>query len=68
MKQRDLNMAKKQAQQEQVDTPIDSELKNIIEAALSHKIGDATSQAYNRSQLLEKRRVLMLDWQVHLGF
>jgi len=34
MKQRDLDMAKKQAQKEQVDTPIDSELKNIIEAAL----------------------------------
>jgi integrase len=41
---------------------------DIIEAALSHKIGDATSQAYNRSELLEKRRRLMFEWQMHLGF
>ncbi len=34
MKQRDLNMAKKQAKPKQADTPVDSELKNIIEAAL----------------------------------
>jgi integrase len=40
----------------------------IIEAALSHRIGDATSQAYNRSELLEKRRKLMFDWQEFLGF
>ena len=34
MKQREIDMAKKQAQKKQTDTPIDSELKNIIEAAL----------------------------------
>ena len=34
MKQREIDMAKKQAQKKQPDTPIDSELKNIIEAAL----------------------------------
>jgi len=41
---------------------------DIIEAALSHKIGDATSLAYNRSELLEKRRTLMLEWENYLHF
>ncbi len=41
---------------------------DIIEAALAHKIGNKTAQAYNRSDLLAKRRNLMLDWQRYLGF
>ena len=41
---------------------------DIIEAALSHKVGSQTAQAYNRSDLLEKRRRLMLDWQTYLAF
>jgi len=34
MKQTEIDMAKKQTQKKHIDTPIDSELKNIIEAAL----------------------------------
>ena len=41
---------------------------NIIEAALSHQIGNRVSQAYNRSDLLDKRRKLMVEWQEYLGF
>lgn len=41
---------------------------NIIEAALSHITGSKVSQAYNRGELLEKRKKLMLDWHRYLGF
>ena len=42
---------------EQTDTPW-----AISEAALAHKLGDATEQAYARSDLLERRRALMQQW------
>ena len=41
---------------------------DIIEAALSHKIGNQVAQAYNRGDLLEKRRRLMEDWSDYLSF
>ena len=34
----------------------------VMEAALSHKLGDAAEQAYARSDLFEKRRALMQAW------
>lgn len=36
--------------------------REVIEHALSHQVGDSTEAAYARSDLLEKRRVLMADW------
>ena len=36
--------------------------REIAEAALAHKIGDSTEQAYRRSDALEKRRKLMQAW------
>ncbi len=39
---------------------------DIAEAALSHKFG-ATRAAYQRGDLLAKRRLLMTDWDVHCG-
>lgn len=41
---------------------------DIIEAALSHKVGNKVSQAYNRGDLLQKRRRLMEDWCKYLQF
>lgn len=35
---------------------------DIRKAASGHKVGDAVQQAYQRSDLLEKRRQLMNDW------
>ncbi len=37
------------------------------EAALAHVVGDATEAAYARSDLFEKRRVMMQDWATFLG-
>ena len=37
--------------------------REIIEAALAHVIGDKTEQAYQRSDLVEKRRQLMEAWE-----
>jgi len=34
----------------------------IAEAALSHRVGNAVSRAYNRSNLLERRRPVMAAW------
>ena len=34
----------------------------VLELCLAHKIGSATEQAYSRSDLLTKRRVLMERW------
>ena len=42
---------------EQTDTPW-----AVAEAALAHAIGDATEQAYARSDLFERRRTLMQSW------
>lgn len=36
---------------------------DILEAALAHVVGDATVEAYNRGDLLEKRRRLMKAWE-----
>ena len=35
---------------------------DVCEAALAHSKGDATVAAYFRSDLLEKRRLLMQSW------
>lgn len=34
----------------------------LVEVALAHKVGNATEQAYQRGELLEKRRKLMEAW------
>jgi integrase len=36
--------------------------REVAEAALAHKVGNAVEQAYRRSKALEKRRALMEDW------
>jgi integrase len=36
--------------------------REVAEAALSHKVGDAAEQAYRRGDALEKRRSLMEAW------
>ena len=37
----------------------------VMELCLSHTVGSAVERAYARSDLLEKRRVLMEQWAVH---
>ena len=37
----------------------------MIEAALAHVIGDKTESAYQRGDLLEKRRKLMDAWAAY---
>ncbi|MFG1379497.1 tyrosine-type recombinase/integrase [Xanthobacter autotrophicus] len=41
--------------------------REVAEAALAHAVGDATEAAYRRSDALEKRRALMLAWDVFLN-
>ena len=41
--------------------------RDICEMALAHKVGDATEQAYRRSDALQKRRVLMDFWGAYLS-
>lgn len=36
--------------------------REIAEAALSHAVGDAVERSYARSDALERRRALMVDW------
>lgn len=36
--------------------------REVVEAALAHKLGDASEQAYARSDLFVKRAHLMMDW------
>jgi len=48
--------------QEQTNFP-----REVQEAALGHKMGDAAEQAYARSDLFEKRRKMMQAWSDHLG-
>ena len=36
--------------------------REVAEAALAHKVGNAVEQAYRRSSALEKRRALMEAW------
>jgi len=40
----------------------------ISELALAHKVGNEVRQAYQRSDLLAKRRKLMRDWARRLGY
>ena len=47
--------------QEQTDAP-----RAVMEAALAHAVGDATERAYARSDLFEKRRLLMQAWSDYL--
>lgn len=39
----------------------------VAEAALAHKVGNETEQAYRRSTALEKRRKLMEQWAAYCG-
>lgn len=39
--------------------------RDVIEAALAHQLQDKTEAAYFRSDLFEKRRLLMDDWARH---
>ena len=41
--------------------------REIAEAALAHRIGDAAEQAYRRQDALEKRRVMMEAWSQYLS-
>jgi integrase len=38
----------------------------VAEASLSHRIGSAVSRAYNRSDMLERRRPVMAAWQGYI--
>ena len=40
--------------------------REVIEAALAHVVGNATEAAYARSDLFERRRRLMQDWDDYL--
>lgn len=42
--------------------------RDIAEAALAHRIGDATELAYRRADALDKRRKLMEAWSKFLGY
>jgi len=37
--------------------------RDVAELALAHTIGDAVERAYRRSDAIEKRRLLMRDWE-----
>lgn len=39
--------------------------REIAEAALSHAVGDAVERSYARSDALERRRALMVDWAAY---
>lgn len=41
--------------------------REVAEAALAHKVGDAVERAYRRSDALEKRRKLMQAWSDYLA-
>ncbi|WP_352547182.1 tyrosine-type recombinase/integrase [Mesorhizobium australicum] len=41
--------------------------REVAEAALAHKVGDAVENAYRRSDALEKRRKLMAAWSNYLA-
>ncbi len=41
--------------------------REIAEAALAHKIGDAVEQAYRRSDAIEKRKKLMKAWADYIA-
>jgi integrase len=39
----------------------------MFEIALSHAVGDAIERAYQRSDLLDRRRQMMEDWSAFVG-
>jgi integrase len=39
--------------------------REVAEMALAHTIGDKTEAAYRRGDLVEKRKLMMLDWAKH---
>lgn len=41
--------------------------RELAEKALAHVVGDETERAYQRGDLLEKRRKLMDAWAAHCG-
>jgi integrase len=41
--------------------------REVAEAALAHKVGDAVEQAYARSDLYETRRMMMGNWASYLA-
>lgn len=41
--------------------------REVAEAALAHRVGDATERAYRRADAMEKRRALMQAWADFLG-
>ena len=41
--------------------------REVIEAALAHRVGNQTELAYRRSDALEKRRQLMEAWAQYCG-
>ncbi len=41
--------------------------REVIEAALAHVVQNRVEVAYARSDLFERRRVLMNDWAEYLG-
>jgi integrase len=41
--------------------------REVAEAALAHKVGDGTEQAYRRASAIEKRRRLMNAWSSYCG-
>lgn len=40
---------------------------DMLEIALSHIVGDATVSASHRSDMVEKRRKLMIEWAQYLS-
>ncbi|MBR0809354.1 integrase arm-type DNA-binding domain-containing protein [Bradyrhizobium japonicum] len=41
--------------------------RELLEIALAHDVGDATEQAYKRTDLIEKRRKVMTQWATHIN-
>ena len=41
--------------------------REVIEAALAHVVGNKVEAAYARSDLFERRRLLMGDWSAYVG-
>ena len=41
--------------------------REVAEAALAHKVGNQIEAAYRRSDLFERRRILMHDWERYLA-
>jgi integrase len=41
--------------------------REMAELALAHKLGTQVEEAYQRSDLFERRRDLMLDWAHYVG-